>query len=1174
MNRAAQRLFVRLLVLGFGLAKATLATAQTAVVEGERLSAWILRVAGPNADMTALHWRVDTERRAQTELRAAVLDGVAARPELAQWVSTLPVTGRLPLARHDPRWLQGALEADLVLGRGDSVIWLQRPSKVAVVDGLGVVCMVPHRSGAYARDYVRACAVDAAQAWVVQPDGRVSAVGVLAWNAQSQDQPAPGAWLLAPVARSGLGAAASDNLARFLATQLPPEEVLPASGAAMRTVVWDAAQPDLVRPRDAVVTASDWGEIGLLQTPSARMAETGSIRTTYNRVWPYTNINVMLQPLDWMETGFRYTDVANQLYGPVIAGDQSYKDKSIDVKFRLWEEGAWLPQIAVGARDIGGTGLFSTEYLVANKRWGDWDMSLGLGWGYLGKRGDVTAPLGFLGSRFNTRPATNFGFGGTVSSDGMFRGPASVFGGVQWNTPLTGLVLKAELDGNDYQNEPFGSVLQANSPLNWGAVYRYSPNVDLSAAWERGERLSLGFTLHTAVNKLEVPKALDPVLPRIAPAASLTMAPSELPPQAWQLLSQEIEKFTDWQVQSLDHARSTLTVTAEADQALYARERVERATRILHHLAPASIGRFVLVLQERGMAMSTVEVNRAEWVSQRTQAQAPSLTLAAEQIYPGNTSGAGDEGRLYQKQPEKGLNIRWAPSYSQILGGPDGFLLYELGVQAKLDQRFTPSTWLSGNFNMRLIDNYAGFKYDAPSALPRVRTFAREYVTTSRATLPLLQLTHVAELGRGHYGSVYGGLLEDMYGGVGGEWLYRPWRSPLALGVDVNHVRQRDFSQNFTFRNYQITTGHATAYWDTGWNDVQVKLSAGQYLAGDRGVTMDVSRVFPNGASIGAWATKTNVSAEQFGEGSFDKGVYIKIPFDAILPKSSSGDANVVWNPLTRDGGARLNRHVSLIDLTKQNGSRAWTASSTPVSDAFNLRKSGTQNAYVLQEEPVGVVRAMGASAVGLGGRITQVPGSTWLMGGGAVLAASLLDSTVNAWAQQRQGERWSQVGDAASSIPYVMAAGAGLAFLGAAGDDAADTARTSVVAASYALGMNLLTKYAVGRARPLDGLGQSQFNGFSDSASQSSLASNHMALAFALATPFAKQYDKPWLYALAATTGLGRIQNQEHWFSDVVAGSLMGYAIGSMASDEQTGHSRRVRLSATPQSVAAHWQF
>ncbi len=50
-----------------------------------------------------------------------------------------------------------------------------------------------------------------------------------------------------------------------------------------------------------------------------------------------------------------------------FSGDQTYKDKAFDVKLRLWEESYWMPQVAVGARDIGGTGLFDAEYIVASK---------------------------------------------------------------------------------------------------------------------------------------------------------------------------------------------------------------------------------------------------------------------------------------------------------------------------------------------------------------------------------------------------------------------------------------------------------------------------------------------------------------------------------------------------------------------------------------------------------------------------------------------------------------------------------------------------------------------------------------------------------------------------------------------------------------------------------------
>ena len=188
-----------------------------------------------------------------------------------------------------------------------------------------------------------------------------------------------------------------------------------------------------------------------------------------------------------------------------------------------------------------------------------------------------------------------------------------------------------------------------------------------------------------------------------------------------------------------------------------------------------------------------------------------------------------------------------------------------------------------------------------------------------------MQVQHVQALGAGHHVSLYGGLLEPMYGGVGAEWFWRPWRSRLALGLDLNRVRQRDFEQDFGFRDYRVTTGHLSVYWDTGWHDLQAKLMIGQYLAGDVGATLDIRRQFANGIAIGAWATKTNVSAAQFGEGSFDKGIYLSVPFDVLLSRSTAGIANLVYNPLTRDGGARLNRRYTLEEPTRQGSAGAWS---------------------------------------------------------------------------------------------------------------------------------------------------------------------------------------------------------------------------------------------------------
>ena len=67
---------------------------------------------------------------------------------------------------------------------------------------------------------------------------------------------------------------------------------------------------------------------------------------------------------------------------------------------------------------------------------------------------------------------------------------------------------------------------------------------------------------------------------------------------------------------------------------------------------------------------------------------------------------------------------------------------------------------------------------------------------------------------------------------------------------------------------------------------------------------------------MGVFATKTNVSAAAFGEGSFDKGVFIHLPFDAFMSRSSLLRASFNWRPLTRDGGAKLHQPVNLLTET------------------------------------------------------------------------------------------------------------------------------------------------------------------------------------------------------------------------------------------------------------------
>ena len=195
---------------------------------------------------------------------------------------------------------------------------------------------------------------------------------------------------------------------------------------------------------------------------------------------------------------------------------------------------------------------------------------------------------------------------------------------------------------------------------------------------------------------------------------------------------------------------------------------------------------------------------------------------------------------------------------------------------------------------------------EIPSNLPRVRTDYAEYSRQGDTAIEHLTLSHFGRPGKDLYSRVTAGYLETMYAGISGEVLWKPVDSRLALGAEVNHVKQRDFDQKFGLREYETTTGHLSAYYDFG-NGFHGQVDAGRYLAGDIGATFSLDREFSNGWRIGAYATFTDVSAEEYGEGSFDKGIRLTIPMSWALGKPSRRDNTVTLQSLTRDGGARVN---------------------------------------------------------------------------------------------------------------------------------------------------------------------------------------------------------------------------------------------------------------------------
>jgi hypothetical protein len=224
---------------------------------------------------------------------------------------------------------------------------------------------------------------------------------------------------------------------------------------------------------------------------------------------------------------------------------------------------------------------------------------------------------------------------------------------------------------------------------------------------------------------------------------------------------------------------------------------------------------------------------------------------------------------------------------------------------------------------------------DGPSEteLPPVRSDAPRYYAGYSPKLARLTVDYLFKLNENTSARASAGYLERMFAGVSGEVLWKPVEQNWGLGLELNYVAQRDYDGlGFSYYDYDVATGHASLYWNTGFYDLETIFSAGRYLAGDWGGTFDISRRFPNGWAVGAYFTLTNVTEEDFGEGSFDKGVYVQIPFRWTVPFETRATNTIALTSVSRDGGAILDISNRLYPIVrdfdegrlKQNWGSFW----------------------------------------------------------------------------------------------------------------------------------------------------------------------------------------------------------------------------------------------------------
>jgi hypothetical protein len=646
--------------------------------------------------------------------------------------------------------------------------------------------------------------------------------------------------------------------------------------------------------------ASDFGPLGLIDMPTARMRSDGALTLSTSQQDTEDIYAVTFQALPRLEGTFRYT-VQNP--GDKLGSLESNRDRSFEAKWLLVKEGDGLPALAVGARDMLGTGVFSSEYMVASKRFGPIDLSLGLGWGRLAGRGSFSNPLVQLTDAAAVREGET-GEGGVPRPQDFFRGEkAGVFGGIEIDLPQD-LRFIAEFSSDRYTRETRLGTISEPSAFNFGLGWQPAQGLDVILSHQLGQDLAV--SVSASLDALaDVPEKPSAVFWSVDEGIGRRANVEGFAPDSWYAkLLFDVER-SGLLLLSGDLRDRGRTAWLELENPGYAYEAdaLRRLLALAELHLPKSVRAVHVLLQQDGIVHARVRYLRRLGTPAALPGASSDLDSLLSFMPPRPMVPNPDFRTGF---PKPFFNFGVSLGQRAMLMDPDDPLRYQFLAKLNLGADLGRDFYLRGSLGLNLYNDWNTIRRESDSVLPRVRSEIKRYLQEGDTGLDVLLLEKRGMMGAGIAYRAYAGVLEEMFSGVGGELLYRPFPSRLALGVNLNYARQRDFDKRFGLQDYEVITGHASLYWATPFYHYDVAVHGGRYLAGDWGGTLEVRRTFDNGWMVGGFFTLTDVPFDRFGEGSFDKGLFFRVPFNSLLPGNSREAFSTTVRTIQRDGGARL----------------------------------------------------------------------------------------------------------------------------------------------------------------------------------------------------------------------------------------------------------------------------
>lgn len=992
-------------------------------------------------------------------------------------------------------------------------------------------------------------------------------------------------------------------------------------------------------PSAMAATPNQGGQSGYINMPSAVVETDGTFSVGYSYNSPYGQTWVTSSILPFLQVTGRYVSITgipafgdgDPAYGK---GYGRYKDKVLDGKLRLWAEGDWLPSVAVGETDIFGTELFNGQYIVATKTFGA-SKNIEASLGYARKRPDglfagarwtpASLPRWSVVAEYDTTNYLRDIRAGETGANRRSKGPAI---GLEYRWGWLGVQAARSRDQfsiNAFVSIPFGErefipkifepayfVDDKNPPprpskeewhrdAGYGAdlvnalVKQDYKNVRVE---QEGNTLALSLTNSRISNLGRAVGRAARTAVAFTPAGTttirITYTKLDQPIATYEFF--DLPKLNDYFAGKIDRQAFLETVllrypeksdVIRDDQQAWLKEFLDQPAPLKPAVVstPAATVAAPVVVPVLPVTAAQSPVMAGTPSDQVVDTPVPAVVKQANAVNTVNNDGKlavglGVDGDVVQvKSLDREANrFKIAPKVGFFFNDPSGAFRYSISAVANYDRRLADGWYLNAAAGLQLLETVSGVKQPSNSNLPHVRTDVAEYLRGNRFSLSRVLLNKYDHPAEGVYTRLSAGLYEDMFRGAGGQALYLPKDSRWAADLSVDALQQRGFKGLLDSRDYKTVTAIASLHYRLP-HDITVTARAGRFLAKDTGVRMEFKRRFQSGIEVGAWYTHTNgndITAPGTPDKPYqDRGVFLSIPLNSMLPMDTQSIAGFGISPWTRDVGQMVASPGDLYDMFERPradmNSYDGLGNFAERPDEQNLPAVNPPDRPFVSPWP-----AMRARLEQSASAAPSVP--EWLQAtavvGGVVLASALADKPVDRFVKKHQNSssfrNWDKLGKA---TPYVLvgAAGAALAF----GDERLQNiGLISMESVAAATGLALVGKYAIGRSRPDEDRGPWTSVGSGQSRSDASFPSTHSAIAFAAVTPFAKEYDAPWLYSVAALGSAGRVAGRKHWVSDTVAGGILGYAMGSWLWSAQRNQSKSgLSINPGPKEVSVTWQ-